>query len=124
MIASGSRISRRVVALLAPLSLIPIGSVDASLAAAPAASRAGYNLAFADADAHHVIDAVFGDILHLNYSVDPKVTGTITLRTASPVDRDDAIAVLEKALEPIGAVIVGAAAVIACLPRKARVPPF
>jgi len=118
MIASGRRILRRVVALLAPLSLIPIASVDASLAAAPAVSRAGYNLAFADADAHHVIDAVFGDILHLNYSVDPKVTGTITLRTASPVDRDGAIALLEKALEPIGAVIVESGGNYRVLPKE------
>ncbi len=66
----------------------------------------GYNLAFVDADAVHVLDAVLGDIMHANYTVDPKVSGTITLKTSTPVDRNGVIALLEKALEPIGAAIV------------------
>jgi general secretion pathway protein D len=86
------------------------------VAAAPA--RAGYNLAFVDADARHVVDAVLGDILHLNYSVDPKVTGSITLRTSAPVDRDGAVAMLEKALEPIGAVVVQSGGSYRVLPRE------
>lgn len=73
---------------------------------ASSASRAGYNLAFVDADVRHVLDAVLGDIMHANYTVDPKVTGTVTLRTATAVDRTGVIALLEKALEPIGAAIL------------------
>lgn len=69
-------------------------------------SRTGFTLAFVDADARHVVDAVLGDMLHANYSVDPKISGTITLRTAEPVDRDDVVQLLEKALEPIGAAVI------------------
>jgi len=92
--------------LLATLVVTPLGAAPARSARAAGSARSGYNLAFVDADARHVLDAVLGDILHANYTIDPKVSGTITLRTAEPVDRDGVIALLEKALEPIGAAVL------------------
>lgn len=84
--------------------------------AANALARKGYNLAV-NADARHVADAVLGDMLHANYSVDSKVTGTITLRTAEPVDRDGVIALFEKALESIGAALIDSGGNYRIVPR-------
>jgi general secretion pathway protein D len=117
MIAVGRRLVGHCLFAFALVGILSEPDSEA-LAAVSATARQGYNLAFADADARHVVDAVLGDILHLNYSVDPKVTGTITLRTAAPVDRDGAIALLEKALEPIGAVIVENGSSYRVLPKE------
>jgi general secretion pathway protein D len=115
MIAWVRRSTQRIALAALILRALP-WSLEAYAAHEPA--RTGYNLAFVDADAHHVVDAVLGDVLHLNFSVDPKVTGTVTLRTASPVDRDGAIALLEKALEPIGAVIIENGGSYRVLPKE------
>jgi general secretion pathway protein D len=50
--------------------------------------------------------AVLGDILGLNYSVDPKLTAPVTVQTSQPVDREEAVRLFESALRSAGAVIV------------------
>lgn len=70
------------------------------------AQTTGYNLAFVDADAKRVIDAVLGSMLGVDYSVDPAVQGNLTLRTSQPATREALIPLLEAALKPIGAVIL------------------
>ena len=82
------------------------------------ATRPGYTLAFVDADARHVVDAVLGDMLHANYSVDPKITGTITLRTAQPVNQNGVLSLLEKSLEPIGAAIIESGTSYRVVPKE------
>lgn len=42
--------------------------------------------------------AVLGDALHLNYIVDPRVQGTVTLQTSQPVSKDALVDILESAL--------------------------
>jgi general secretion pathway protein D len=96
----------------------PIG-VAAQPVTAPAPARAGYSLAFVDADARHVVDAVLGDMLHVTYSIDPRVTGAITLRTPQAVDRDGVMALLEKALDTIGAAMVSRDGNYRIVPREA-----
>lgn len=66
----------------------------------------GYSLTFVDADARAVVDAVLGSMMGANYSIDPAVQGTITLRTAQPVRRDELVPLLESALAAINAVII------------------
>jgi len=66
----------------------------------------GYSLAFVDADVKRVVDAVLGSMLGENYSIDPEVTGTITLRTARPVAEESLIPLLERALGTVEAVLV------------------
>ena len=77
----------------------------------PRASRAattdGFLLAFVDADVRRVVDAVMGSMLNADYSIDPAVTGNITLRTARPVTRAELIPLLETALRGVDAVIIG-----------------
>ena len=63
-------------------------------------------LAFADADARKVVEAILGRILRVSYSIDPKVTGTITLRTAHPVAVAGLVPALETALATIDAALV------------------
>lgn len=55
-------------------------------------------LNFPNADVHEVAKAILGDILGLNYAVDPLVTGTVTVETAQPVARADVLPIFEEAL--------------------------
>ncbi|CAM5352212.1 Secretin XpsD [Mycolicibacterium aubagnense] len=50
--------------------------------------------------------AVLGDALQVNYVVDPRVQGTVTLQTSKPVSRDALVDILESALAVNGAGIV------------------
>jgi general secretion pathway protein D len=77
-----------------------------SLQAATARGEDAFTLAFVDADARHVVDAVLGSMMSVDYSVDPAITGNLTLRTAQPVPRSALLGVLEQALSSIDAVIV------------------
>lgn len=66
----------------------------------------GYSLAFVDADVKRVADAVMGEMLNVPYNVDDDVSGKITLRTANPVPKTELIALLERALLPLKAVVL------------------
>lgn len=108
------------------LSLLLTTSLAAPILPAAAQERAGrsttvdgYTLAFVDADARRVVDAVLGAMLGADYSVDPSIQGTITLRTAQPVPRTALLALLEEALRPVGAVIIVDNGRYRVLPRDA-----
>lgn len=62
--------------------------------------EAGTDIQFRDADIHSVIDAILGDALKLNYTVDPSIQGKITLRTRGPLSKTALLPVLETALLP------------------------
>lgn len=103
----------------APIS--PPGAIDAK-AAAPAARvtydvRNRYSLAFVDADIRRVADAVLGSMLSVDYSVDPAVTGNVTLRTAKPVTRESLLPLLENALRSVNAAIVVSGGSYRVVPR-------
>jgi general secretion pathway protein D len=61
---------------------------------------------FANADIRQVINEVLGDALGLPYIVDPRVQGTITLRSAKPLKRSAALGMLEDVLAMNGAALV------------------
>ena len=62
----------------------------------PLAGAAGMvSLNFDDADIFSVIQTVFGDILKVNYVVDPKVQGRVTFRSVAPVGRDQVLPIME-----------------------------
>lgn len=89
------------------------GDGDRPTAALPLAAptirydrRRGVELQFVDADVRRIIDAVMGDVLRLSYTVDPAVSGTMTLRTAQPVAKTSVLSALENALASIGVAIV------------------
>lgn len=71
-----------------------------SQAAAAAASSepADVNLNFPGVDVHEAAKALLGDILGLNYAVDPSVSGAVTVVTAKPVRKKDVFPILEDSL--------------------------
>jgi general secretion pathway protein D len=63
-------------------------------------------LNFADATVRDVVDAVLGQILHVNYTIDPKVQATITVQTARPIGRDAVLPTLESVLQANGIALI------------------
>src|SRR5919109_1032745 len=55
-------------------------------------------LNFVNADVREVIDTVLGTTLKVNFIIDPRVQGVVTLRTARPVPAAQVIGVLEDVL--------------------------
>jgi len=64
------------------------------------------SLNFDDADVFAVIQTVFGDILRVNYIVDPRVKGRVTFRSVAPVSRDRVLPVMEVILRINGIGVV------------------
>lgn len=64
------------------------------------------DLHFEEADIRQVLKTVLGDTLHVTYTVDPRVQGTITLHSATPLSAPDALAALTEALRMNGASLV------------------
>ncbi|WP_445371978.1 type II secretion system secretin GspD [Methylomonas sp. HW2-6] len=69
-------------------------------------NEVGTDIQFRDADIHSVIDAILGDALKLNYTVDPSIQGKITLHTRGPLSKAALLPVLETALLSVSAAIV------------------
>lgn len=64
------------------------------------------SLNFEQAPLMEVVHAVLGDMLGLDYIVDSPVGGEVTLRTRTPVPRDELLGVLESLLQGNGAMLV------------------
>lgn len=105
--------------LISASLLAAISPVAAQDRGGRSASVDGFTLAFVDADARRVVDAVLGAMLGADYSVDPAIQGTITLRTAQPVTRAQLVPLLEEALRSVGAVIIIDNGRYRVLPREA-----
>lgn len=63
-------------------------------------------LNFADADLREVVKVVLGNILNLNFVIDPTVTGKVTLKTERPLRRAALIPTLEAILATQGAKLI------------------
>lgn len=82
-------------------------------------------LNFADANIREVVRVVLGDILGLNYVIDPAVQGTITIQTSRPLSEEDLLPTLESLLALTGAALVSEGpdfkvAPLANAPRETR----
>ncbi len=103
-------------------AIAPSGS-----AAAPGLSgRAGdVTLNFASADIRDVAQAVLGDMLKLNYVIDPEVTGPITFNVSRPVPRDEVLPTFEAVLNSRGATMTQVNGMIRVMPlqREAKASP-
>lgn len=49
---------------------------------------------------------ILGDMIGVNYVVDPRVDGVVSVQTTQPVNKADALELFQAALAPIGAVLV------------------
>lgn len=111
------------IAVIAAVSLPPAFAQPAPAVQAPRAirydTRNGYSLAFVEADVRRVVDAVLGSMLEVDYSVDPDVTGNVTLRTRQPVARESLLPLLESALGSVDAVLLVQGASYRVVSRKA-----
>jgi general secretion pathway protein D len=63
-------------------------------------------LNFEGVDVREVLRTILGDILRENYIVDPRVGGSITMRTTKPIPKAAAMHTLEEVLRMNGAAIV------------------
>ena len=64
------------------------------------------SLDFADTDIREVAAQILGTILKLNYTIDPAVHGSATLRTEHPLARSQLLSVLQSLLAQNGAALV------------------
>jgi general secretion pathway protein D len=80
---------------------------DVTLPGSATTSEAGdISLDFADTDIREVATQILGNILKLNYTIDPAVHGTATLRTVRPLARTQLLSVLQSLLAQNGAALV------------------
>ena len=77
---------------------------------------ADVNFNFDDADVFSVIQTVFGDILKVNYVVDPQVKGRVTFRSVAPIPRDNVLTVMEIILRMNGIAVVEDAGLYRIIP--------
>lgn len=69
-------------------------------------SDGGYSLNFVEAELPEVVRAVLEDALGLNYSIDPRVQGTVTLQTSRALQREQVLPTLEEVLRMSGAALI------------------
>lgn len=60
---------------------------------------------FDDADVFSVIQTIFGDILKVNYIIDPRVTGKVNFRSVAPVPKEDVLPLMQVILRLNGIAI-------------------
>ena len=65
----------------------------------------GVSLNFVDSEIAEFIKIVLGDLLNLNYSIDGKVSGKVTIQTASNIPKDELLTLFEEVLAMHGAAL-------------------
>lgn len=70
------------------------------------AASGGISLRFDNADIYDVVQVVLGEILGVDYTVDPAVQGKVTLRSTNTVQNSDVLGVLQTALANLGVSVV------------------
>lgn len=60
-------------------------------------------LDFAETDIRDVVAQILGGVLHVNYTIDPAVTGAVTLHTATPLLPAEVLPTLQMLLGEVGA---------------------
>jgi general secretion pathway protein D len=83
-----------------------------------ASGEEGYRLNLVDAPIAAAAKNVLGDILGINYVIDPRVQGSLTLQTSAPVSRDALIDIFETTLVANGLSIVRSAGAYQIVPAS------
>jgi general secretion pathway protein D len=78
--------------------------------------RDGVQINFEDADVAVVARTLVGDVLGMSYVIDPRVTGTVTLRSTAPVPRKDVLSVFESVLRMANAAAVREGSLVKIVP--------
>jgi len=99
---------------------VTVSTVPSRIASLPsAAAEAGggsVSLTFADTDIREIAAQILGNDLHVNYSIDPSVHGTATLRTVTPLSTGQLLPVLQSLLAQNGATLTQQNGVYRVLP--------
>jgi type II secretory pathway component GspD/PulD (secretin) len=90
----------------APPFIPPPPTAAASSAASRLAKKGDVSFNFDDADVYSVIQTIFGDVLRVNYIIDPRVKGRVNFRSVSPVAKEDVLPLMEVILRLNGVGIV------------------
>ncbi len=77
------------------------------------------SLDFADTDIREVVAQILGTILKVNYTIDPAVRGTVTLRTTNPVSASQLLPVLQALLAQNNATLLQASGIYRVVPAAA-----
>ncbi|WP_246801592.1 type II secretion system secretin GspD [Bradyrhizobium genosp. L] len=80
------------------------------------AESGGVELNFENADLATVVKSVIGDSLGLNYVIDPRVQGTITLASTQPIPRKDVLPIFENTLRVLNAAVLREGSLIRIVP--------
>jgi general secretion pathway protein D len=83
-----------------------IGSPNAHPSAAGSGNEDGVTVNLVNASIAQASKTILGDILGLNYSVNTKLEGKITIQTSTPVSQPELVALYQNALRANGATIV------------------
>jgi general secretion pathway protein D len=81
----------------------------------------GVVLNFEAADLREVVRNILGDILNENYTIDPSVGGTVTIRTSTGIPREALPATLETLLRQNGATMIKSGGLFLVVPQAAAV---
>ena len=76
----------------------------------------GVEMNFEGADVQTVAKTLLGDILQLNFVVDPRVQGNVTLASAGPISRKDVLPAFESVLRMQNAAIVRSGDLVKVVP--------
>jgi general secretion pathway protein D len=85
------------------------------------AGEGNITLNFENTNLREVVKVILGDLLDVNYSVDPAVQGAVTLQTSNPLSKDDLIPTLELLLRMNGAALVSQNGLYNIVPRDSAV---
>ena len=80
--------------------------VKPAVVAAPTVGLQDIVLNFEGADLREVVRVVMGDMLGENYTIDPKINGTVTIHTSQPINKAAVTPILETVLRMNGAAMV------------------
>jgi type II secretory pathway component GspD/PulD (secretin) len=78
-----------------PMQGMPGALAPVQPANKPVMHRGQFTLNFDDADVYAVIHTVFGEILKVNYVVDPRVKGRVTFRAIAPIPAEKVLPLME-----------------------------
>jgi general secretion pathway protein D len=107
-----------------PPAQVSYGTTRTAAAAAPSGGgRGSVVLNFADTDIREVAAQILGNMLKVNYAIDPAVHGTATLRTVQPLDQVQLLGVLRALLAQSGATLLQSGSLYRVVPASAAVAP-
>ncbi|AOX18844.1 type II secretion system secretin GspD [Kozakia baliensis] len=84
-------------------------------------SGGSISLNFAETDVRDAVSQILGDILHVNYSIDPAVKGHVTFHTASPLTEAQVLPALQIILDQVHATTTQLGAIYRVVPLEAGI---